>query len=141
MGLLEVQVPARTPSAGAALVGPCCKAAARPVCSLATAPGTWLDNGSRMSREVHVRFCESGGVRFPSATHLICHCRSEAQALELREALKRRFAECELVLHPQKTRIVYCQDANRTGDYLERTFDFLGYTFRPRSSINRDGEH
>jgi len=23
-----------------------------------------------MSREVHVRFCESGGVRFPSATHL-----------------------------------------------------------------------
>lgn len=23
-----------------------------------------------MSREAHVRFCESGGVRFPSATHL-----------------------------------------------------------------------
>ena len=29
----------------------------------------WLDNGSRMSREVHVRFCESLGVRFPRATH------------------------------------------------------------------------
>ena len=24
-----------------------------------------------MSREVHVRFCERGGVRFPSATHLV----------------------------------------------------------------------
>ena len=29
-----------------------------------------LDDGSRMSGEVHVRFCESRGVRFPPATHL-----------------------------------------------------------------------
>jgi hypothetical protein len=28
-----------------------------------------LDGGSRMSREVHVRFCESRGVRLPPATH------------------------------------------------------------------------
>jgi hypothetical protein len=28
-----------------------------------------LDNGSRMSGDVHVRFCESAGVRFPRATH------------------------------------------------------------------------
>ena len=28
-----------------------------------------LGDGSRMSREVHVRFCESAGVRFPRATH------------------------------------------------------------------------
>ena len=35
-----------------------------------------------MSREVHVRFCESGGVRFPSATHLvICGCGKGAEAL------------------------------------------------------------
>ncbi len=31
---------------------------------------SWLDDGSRMNREVHVRFCESAGVRFPRATHL-----------------------------------------------------------------------
>ncbi len=29
----------------------------------------WLDDGSRMSREVHVRFCESPRVRFPRATY------------------------------------------------------------------------
>ena len=30
-----------------------------------------LDNKSRMSREVHVRFCEGLGVRFPRATRLL----------------------------------------------------------------------
>jgi RNA-directed DNA polymerase len=37
------------------------------------------------------------------ADDAICHCRSEAQALELRQALEQRFAECRLRLHPQKT--------------------------------------
>ena len=27
------------------------------------------DDGSRMSRETHVRFCEDVGVKFPCATH------------------------------------------------------------------------
>jgi group II intron reverse transcriptase/maturase len=36
------------------------------------------------------------------ADDVICHCRSEAQALELRQALEQRFAECGLQLHPQK---------------------------------------
>ncbi|KKK79550.1 hypothetical protein LCGC14_2832350, partial [marine sediment metagenome] len=30
-----------------------------------------------MRREFHVRFCEGGGVRFPSATRLIVHCASK----------------------------------------------------------------
>ena len=29
----------------------------------------WLRDGSCMSREAHVQFCESLGVRFPGATH------------------------------------------------------------------------
>jgi len=66
------------------------------------------------------------------ADDAICHCASEAQALELRQALERRFADCQLRLHPQKTKVVYCKDANRPGTYPERSFDFLGYTFRPR---------
>src|SRR5271156_1736892 len=66
--------------------------------------------------------------------------RSEAQALELRQALEQRFAECRLRLHPQKTKIVYCKDANRPGEYPDRSFDFLGYTFRPRMAKNRDGK-
>ena len=40
------------------------------------------------------------------ADDAICHCASEAQALELRQALKQRFAACRLRLHPEKTKIV-----------------------------------
>jgi RNA-directed DNA polymerase len=71
------------------------------------------------------------------ADDAICHCASEARARELHQALDKRFAECRLKLHPQKTKIVYCKDANRAGEYLERSFDFLGYTFRPRVAIGR----
>lgn len=57
----------------------------------------------------------------------------------LREALEARLAACKLELHPQKTKIVYCKDANRRGSYPEQAFDFLGYTFRPRRVRNRAG--
>ena len=74
------------------------------------------------------------------ADDVICHCRSEVQARGLRQALEARFAECALRLHPEKTKIVYCKDANRPGTYPEQSFDFLGYTFRPRLANNRHGE-
>jgi hypothetical protein len=45
-----------------------------------------------------------------------------------------------LQLHPQKTKVVYCNDANGPRKYPEHCFDFLGYTFRPRSAQNRDGK-
>lgn len=60
---------------------------------------------------------------------------------ELHESLKVRFAECGLELYPGKTRIVYCKDDDRLGDYPETKFDFLGYTFRPRRSKNRCGKY
>jgi RNA-directed DNA polymerase len=43
----------------------------------------------------------------------VVHCTSEAQAVLVRDAIAARMAECRLELHPQKTRIVYCKDANR----------------------------
>ncbi len=70
----------------------------------------------------------------------ICHCRTEAEAQALKVALERRFAECALELHPQKTKIVYCKDDDRRGDFPDTKFDFLGYTFRPRRSKNRYGK-
>ena len=70
----------------------------------------------------------------------ICHCKTLAQAQALRAALERRFAECHLELHPQKTRVVYCKDDDRRGIYPDHSFDFLGYTFRPRRSKNRWGK-
>ena len=35
---------------------------------------------------------------------------------------------------------MYCKDANRQDDYPEHSFDFLGFTFRPRKSMNRSGK-
>jgi RNA-directed DNA polymerase len=49
--------------------------------------------------------------------------------------------ECKLELHPIKTRIVYCKDADRKENYENTLFDFLGYTFRPRLSKNRWGKY
>ena len=73
-----------------------------------------------MRREFHVRFCEGGGVRFPSATRLVILCRSEAEAQQALERVWAWTAEAGLTLHPEKTRIV---DANQEG------FEFLGYRF------------
>src|SRR5919198_3090446 len=54
---------------------------------------------------------------------------------------KAGFAECGLELHPEKTRIVYCKDDDRQGEYEHTKFDFLGYTFRARRSKNRWGKY
>ena len=71
----------------------------------------------------------------------LAHCQTEAQALALKAALVARFAECDLELHPAKTRIVYCEDDERLGEYEHTKFDFLGYTFRARRSKNRWGKY
>jgi len=67
----------------------------------------------------------------------LVHCRTELEAKQLLEDLKIRFQECGLKLHPLKTKIVYCKDVNRKEKYTEISFDFLGYTFRPRLVENR----
>lgn len=46
----------------------------------------------------------------------------------------------KLVLHPEKTKIVYCKDANRWDDFPVIAFDFLGYQFRTRKSMWGKGE-
>jgi len=74
------------------------------------------------------------------ADDAIIHCDSENQARQVLDMLQQRFAECNLELHPQKTKIVYCKDANRQGTYLEQSFDFLGHTFRPRGAMSRSGK-
>jgi RNA-directed DNA polymerase len=69
------------------------------------------------------------------ADDMICHCRTEDEAQALWRAIADRFAHCKLVLHPQKTKIVYCKDVNRRGDYPVIRFDFLGYQFRARKTM------
>ena len=69
----------------------------------------------------------------------IVHCRSQGEAENLLKQLHARFKKCGLELHPDKTRIVCCEDDDRCGEYPEIKFDFLGYTFRPRRSKNQYG--
>ena len=76
------------------------------------------------------------------ADDVICHCKSAEEARALWSALADRFAACKLVLHPEKTKIVYCKDANRRGDFPNQSFDFLGFTFRAEEDdVEKAGRH
>jgi RNA-directed DNA polymerase len=69
------------------------------------------------------------------ADDAICHCRTAEEARALGAALADRLAACKLALHPDKTKIVYCKDANRRGDFPVISFDFLGFQFRARKTM------
>jgi RNA-directed DNA polymerase len=95
---------------------------------------------------LHYAFDRWMGRKFPTigferyADDAVVHCRSRAQAVMIREAIAERFAQVGLELHPDKTRVVYCKDSNRTGSYEHEQFTFLGYTFRPRLARNKRGK-
>jgi RNA-directed DNA polymerase len=74
------------------------------------------------------------------ADDVLVHAKSKAQAEQLLEAIRARLAACGLELHPEKTKIVYCQDSDRKGQHEHIQFDFLGYTFRPRRAKNYRGK-
>jgi len=74
------------------------------------------------------------------ADDAVVHCTSLAQAEQVRDAIAVRLSECGLVLHPDKTRIVYCKQSGRHGSHEHESFDFLGYTFRPRKAKNARGQ-
>jgi RNA-directed DNA polymerase len=74
------------------------------------------------------------------ADDAICHCKSAEEAQALWRALSERLAACKLVLHPEKTKIVYCKDVIRRGDFPVISFDFLGFQFRARKTMWRKGE-
>ena len=74
------------------------------------------------------------------ADDVVVHCKSETQARFIREKIEKRLRRCKLEAHPEKTKIVYCRDDDRPSDYPRNSFDFLGFTFRPRPSKNRWGK-
>lgn len=75
------------------------------------------------------------------ADDVVVHCTTAQQATRMRLAIEARLARCRLELHPQKTKVVYCKDANRLGRWEHESFDFLGYTFRPRRARNSRGQY
>jgi group II intron reverse transcriptase/maturase len=95
---------------------------------------------------MHHAFDDWLARRFPElqferyADDAIVHCVSEAQARFVMDALGERMKQCGLELHPVKTKIVYCKDDDRRGEYERIKFDFLGFTFQPRRARNRWGK-
>ncbi|QBB84017.1 group II intron reverse transcriptase/maturase [Wolbachia pipientis] len=71
----------------------------------------------------------------------IVHCRTEKQTGFMKVMIEERLAEYRLKLHPKKTQIVYCKDDNRRDEFPKQSFDFFGYTFRPRLARNKIGKH
>ena len=74
------------------------------------------------------------------ADDAVCHCRTKEEAERLLQALRERFTECGLTLHPRKTKIVYCRDGKRTGAWDHTQFTFLGFLFRCRTTRGRHGQ-
>ena len=74
------------------------------------------------------------------ADDAVFHCVTEEEVKALKTAIGERLAECRLELHPEKTKIVFCKSDQRRGNYPNEKFDFLGYTFRPRTARSHSEE-
>lgn len=71
------------------------------------------------------------------ADDAIIHCKSKAHAERVLKHLQERMNACNLELHPEKTKLVYCRDFKRQGRYKAVKFDFLGYSFQPRTAKSK----
>ena len=71
------------------------------------------------------------------ADDAILHCRTKTEAEQTLTALDERMKACGLELHPEKTKQVYCRDYRRQDTYETVKFDFLGYSFQPRSTKSK----
>ena len=80
------------------------------------------------------------GVQFERyVDDAVVHCVSERQARTVLAAIAARMEQVGLRLHPDKTRIVYCQDGRRRASYEHTEFTYLGFTFRQRGMRSKDG--
>ncbi len=63
----------------------------------------------------------------------IINCGNVVRAKTVLKELEDRFRACKLELNTEKTKIIYCKDDTRKGQYSGNTkFNFLGYEFRVR---------
>jgi RNA-directed DNA polymerase len=83
---------------------------------------------------------EYPGIRLERyADDAVVHCVTERQARTLVAAIGDRMEQVGLRLHPDKTKVLYCRDANRRLDYGLTAFTFLGFTFRARTARTKHG--
>jgi group II intron reverse transcriptase/maturase len=68
------------------------------------------------------------------ADDIIIHCSSFKETMRILKAVTLRLKEYKLDLNQSKTKIVYCHNSQKPRVPIEvhRSFDFLGFTFKPR---------
>ena len=77
------------------------------------------------------------------ADDIVIHTRSIEQSNFILDKLRFRLKQYSLEVHPEKTKVVYCY---RTARFYKETkeipvsFDFLGFTFKPRLCEKSNGE-
>lgn len=98
---------------------------------------------------LHVTFDKWFEKRFPELSYeryaddIIAHCHSQKQSEYVLDMIRKRMTECKLELHPEKTKIIYCKRnyKEKLPNKPEHTsFDFLGFTFRPRRVKTKRGK-
>jgi len=73
------------------------------------------------------------------ADDVIVHCISWQEAEYVLRQIRERLMKCGLELHPEKTKIVKCQKWGGDHKYPNKSFDFLGYQFKPRKAATKGG--
>lgn len=92
---------------------------------------------------LHYTFDKWMELRYPEvvferfADDIIVHCQGREEAIDLLGQITARFAECDLRLHPEKTRIIYCKNTGNQRKKWPSSFDFLGITFKPYRAQNK----
>jgi group II intron reverse transcriptase/maturase len=71
------------------------------------------------------------------ADDVILHCNTKAHAEQILQLVHQRMESVGLELHPKKTKIVYCRDYRRKENHTMVRFDFLGYSFQPRTAYSK----
>lgn len=74
------------------------------------------------------------------ADDAVVHCHSRKQAEYVMRSIASRLADCGLTMHPEKSKVVYCKDSNRTEQHPHVSFTFLGFTFRPRKAHSKQDQ-
>jgi RNA-directed DNA polymerase len=90
-----------------------------------------------LDRWLGKHYPEIAFVRY--ADDMVIHCRTEAEAKQILEAIRLRLSECQLSLSEEKTKMVYCRDYRREQQDYGKKFDFLGFTFKPRTLASKTG--
>lgn len=94
---------------------------------------------------LHYSFDKWMDKEFPSVTFvryaddLVIHCKSEKQANYVLAQLQSRLKHCNLTCNTEKTALVYCRDYRREQKVKQVRFDFLGFSFHPRSKPSKSG--